>query len=122
MKVLSVLAVAVLLAMPALQGCSMMPQSARHEVVPVKQKQVLSMTIIEGKTTKKEVLDALGDPDRVYQTMLSYCRNDTTSYKIHLIQKDGTQFDFEVGDGKKYSFSVNLDSAKNYSVVSGVRF
>lgn len=122
MKVLSILAVAILLAMPVIQGCSIMPQSTRHEVIPVKQKQVLSMTIVEGKTTKQEILNTLGDPNIMAQGGFSYHRTNTTSYRIHLVQKDGTNFDFEVAEGKNYSMYISFDVKSNYTIVSAVGY
>lgn len=123
MKVLSVLAVAALLAMPAIQGCSMMPQSkpVQHEVVPVKQDQILSVTIIEGKTTKKEIIDALGTPSSLYSSSIGYTNKDGVVYQIHLIQKDGTQLDYElVGGTLVQSVLIHFDPKSQNSIVSNV--
>lgn len=120
MKVLSVLAVAVLLAMPALHGCSMMPQSARHEVVPVKQDQILRLTIVEGKTTKKEIIDAFGTPSSVSNDSLTYYRKEKVNYQIHLIQNDGTELYYEIKRNGKSYMTICLDKKSNYQTVSHV--
>lgn len=43
-----------------------------HAVIAQKEKQYIDITIIEGKTTKQELIDKLGMPDDINNTSMSY--------------------------------------------------
>lgn len=118
MKVLSVLAVVALLSMPAVQGCAPAPApkpQVKHEVVPVKQKQIIRATLVEGRTTKQQVVDALGTPETVSPEWFHYSGGKDTVYQIDLTQGNGTHFNVE-----RSSLSIRFDEKKKHNIVSEV--
>ncbi len=118
MKALVAIAVAALLAMPAVYGCAPSPApkpQVRHEVVPVKQKQIVRATIVEGRTTKQQVVDALGTPKSVSPEWFHYSGDKDTVYQIDLTQGNGTHFNIE-----RSSLSIRFDEKKNHNIVSEV--
>ena len=90
---------------------SCLPQR-QAKVVEIKPVKVAEMTIIQGKTTKKEVLDSLGAPHGNYSSMYSYYAPDNRMEYIDItyIEKDGTKWNFCVSRRSmcKNNFQVNL--------------
>ncbi len=119
MKSITTVVIIGLLLSPTINGCAPAPQ-VRHEVIPVKQKQIIEANIIEGKTTKQEILDALGSPTRFSDNSLTYRNQKDTIYRIHLTQKDGTQLNFEISRerGGKPSMLIFFDYRKRIIVNS----
>lgn len=110
-----------------LSGCLMLPSSLfdfepeqRTVYVPVEEPvvqapQVLELTVIEGKTTKQEVINALGTPKSMTnignneQMMIYYyIKGQNVICRLKLKQKDGTVWNEVLGDGnlKSVNFTV----------------
>lgn len=86
---------------------------------PVVQKtQMLELTVIDGKTTKQEIINAIGTPNsmingtdfqgREETDMIYYFQNydpnkDKVFCRIRLIEKDGTVWNEVLGQGKFHS-------------------
>jgi len=77
--------------------------------------QVLELTVIEGKTTKQEVINALGTPKSMInignneQMMIYYyIKGQNVICRLKLKQKDGTVWNEVLGDGnlKSVNFTV----------------
>ena len=85
-------------------GCA--PQ--RQYVQPVAvQVQFAEMKMVEGVTTKTEILQALGHPDKFGERSLSYIyykRSSLEGAKIRYTQKDGTEFLIVLQKGTKASW------------------
>lgn len=102
------------------------PDPMPHEVVidttPIK---IGEVTIQNGKTTKHEILSALGKPTEIGETKMMYelPENKREFYLIHMIQKDGTQFDECIGyqKGCKRYALIFFDWEKQ-NVVNDVSF
>ena len=79
---------------------------SQQQVVAVPEYQYVDATLIEGKTTKQEVLDALGMPESINNSSLDYRyggrENKYLRARLRIIQKDGTEFNVILGDGLKY--------------------
>lgn len=86
-----------------LPGCSapQKPQQVQR-VVPVPQVQFVEATLIEGKTTKQEVLDVFGMPEDI-GTSLDYKFKGDMKARLTIVQKDGTTYNVILGDGEKYN-------------------
>jgi len=100
--------VTLLLVALMLPGCST-PQKPQYvqRTIPVPEIQYVEATLIEGKTTKQEVLDALGMPDSASDSSLSYSYNHNNMYlhaKLHIIYKDGTELNVILGHGLKHGW------------------
>lgn len=76
----------------------------QHNIIPTPEVQYVDLTIIEGKTTKQEILDAAGIPDDISESNITYkvYRHKDIKIKLHLIQKDGTKINTIVGDEEKH--------------------
>lgn len=76
----------------------------QHNTVPVPEVQYIDLTIIEGKTTKQEILDAAGIPDDISESSMTYSvyKNKDIKIKLQLVQKDGTRINTIVGNGEKH--------------------
>ncbi len=88
-----------------LSACYTLRKSdVQHNTVPVPEVQYIDLTIIEGKTTKQEILDAAGIPDDISESNITYevYRHKDIKIKLHLIQKDGTKINTIVGDEEKH--------------------
>lgn len=113
-----------------LSGCLMLP-SALFDIEPeqrtvyvpvaepvVQKTQMLELTVIDGKTTKQEIINAIGTPDtmlngtdikgRAETNMIYYFQNydpnkDKVFCRIKLIEKDGTVWNEVLGQGKFHS-------------------
>lgn len=85
-------------------ACSYLPATqTAHEVVPVKEPEVIELAVIDGKTTKQQIIDALGTPSSFSDNSLTY-RYDMGADKIlklSVTQKDGTKFDVTIGPRKQ---------------------
>ncbi|MDL2329996.1 hypothetical protein LJC71_09705 [Desulfosarcina sp. OttesenSCG-928-A07] len=89
-------------------GCFPQKQAPveQKKVIPVPEIQYIDATLIEGKTTKQEVLDALGMPESISATSLSYRYGDRNNKnlraRLRIVQKDGTELNVILGDGLKH--------------------
>lgn len=91
---------------------SCLPQR-QAKVVEIKPVKVAEMTIIQGKTTKKQILDTLGAPGDYNATIFRYYapRNKVEYIDITYLEEDGTKWNFclsERSDCKRF-FSVSVD-------------
>lgn len=87
------------------------PEQTIHNVIPVEEPQEFSISIIEGKTTKKHIIDVLGMPD-IINSSLSYSFDKNKICKLQLTQKDGTIMNVILGPRDKYKyrkFSASFD-------------
>lgn len=106
-----------------LSGCLLLPSSLfdnepeqRTVYVPVAEPvvqapQVLELTVIEGKTTKQEVINALGTPKSMFnltgnEQLMVYYFSEYTKLLcwLRLTQKDGTVWNDVLGQGKSVHF------------------
>ena len=68
-------------------------------------------TLVEGKTTKQEVLDALGTPGSYSENYFRYSfTGPGAKAKITIIHKDGSKMNFSLGVGKHYMLSLDFDN------------
>lgn len=113
-----------------LSGCLLLPSSLfdnepeqRIVYVPVaepavQKTQMLELTVVDGKTTKQEIINAIGTPDtmlngtdikgRAETDMIYNFQNydpnkDKVFCRIKLIEKDGTVWNEVLGQGKFHS-------------------
>ena len=93
-----------------LPGCFPQPQQIQ-KTIAIPEIQYVDATLIEGKTTKQEILNIFGMPESIDATELSYSygnyNNKYLQARLRIIQKDGTEFNVILGDGLKYS-KVNI--------------
>lgn len=88
-----------------LSACYTLQKSdVQNNVIPVPEIQYIDLTIIEGNTTKQEILDTVGMPDDINNFWMSYnvYKNKDTKIKLKLIQKDGTRINTIVGHNEKH--------------------
>ena len=88
-----------------LSACYTLRKSdVQHNTVPVPEVQYIDLTIIEGKTTKQEILDAAGIPDDISESSMTYSvyKNKDIKIKLQLVQKDGTRINTIVGKDEKH--------------------
>ena len=88
-----------------LSACYTLRKSdVQHNTVPVPEVQYIDLTIIEGKTTKQEILDAAGIPDDISESSMTYSvyKNKDIKIKLQLVQKDGTRINTIVGEDEKH--------------------
>ena len=88
-----------------LSACYTLRKSdVQHNTVPVPEVQYIDLTIIEGKTTKQEILDAAGIPDDISESSMTYSvyKNKDIKIKLQLDQKDGTRINTIVGEDEKH--------------------
>lgn len=86
-------------------GCTK-PQPPRPVVIRAQQPQVtyVEATVIEGKTTKAEILEVLGPPDAFDKFGIAYYYFKRSPYegaKIRCVQKDGTEYVVVLREGSK---------------------
>lgn len=90
-----------------LPGCATQQENQYvQRTVPVPEIQYVDATLIVGKTTKQEVLNALGMPAKIDDTSLSYSYDRTEEYlraRLHIVQEDGTEFNVILGNGLRYT-------------------
>ena len=113
-----------------LNGCSM--SQFEQQTTQIIQKQlnnVTEFTITEGKTTKQEVLDKLGNPSSMDSSkyLYSYFHSDKPNEQLNLriIKKDNTTFNvvFSNDDADKKYLNIHFDEySKNPNVVSEVSY
>jgi len=113
-----------------LNGCSM--SQFEQQTTQIIQKQlnnVTEFTITEGKTTKQEVLDKLGNPSSMDSSeyRYSYFHSDKPNEQLNLriIKKDNTTFNvvFSNDDADKKYLNIHFDEySKNPNVVSEVSY
>lgn len=107
-------------------GCFAQKPSVNETVIAVQQPQIVEVAIVEGKTTKQEILDALGTPDKLSETSLTYnYMGKNTICQLSLTQKDGTKFNIELGaDYYKYKsrYFIAFFHGKNPNIVSEVKY
>lgn len=92
---------ALLLGIPS---CAPAPKKVQKTVVvPVETGQHYEISIVEGKTTKQQVFDALGLPDDLSGS-IKYVYKKKDTCKLSLTQKDGTVLNVVLGKepGCKY--------------------
>ena len=71
-----------------LSACYTLRKSdVQHNTVPVPEVQYIDLTIIEGKTTKQEILDAAGIPDDISESSMTY-----SVYKNKDTRDDGPEW------------------------------
>ncbi|OUO54404.1 hypothetical protein B5F76_02875 [Desulfovibrio sp. An276] len=88
-----------------LSACYTLRKSdVQHNTVPVPEVQYIDLTIIEGKTTKQEILDAAGIPDDISESSMTYSvyKNKDIKIKLQLVQKDGIRINTIVGEDEKH--------------------
>ena len=88
-----------------LSACYTLRKSdVQHNTVPVPEVQYIDLTIIEGKTTKQEILDAAGIPDDISESSMTHSvyKNKDIKIKLQLVQKDGTRINTIVGEDEKH--------------------
>ena len=78
---------------------------------PASQPQVqwTEVKLVEGKSTKTDILKALGGPDSTSGSIITYTYYDRSSLegaKIHLTQKDGTELLIVVHRNKRTAFVI----------------
>ena len=78
---------------------SCLPQR-QAKVVEIKPVKVAEMTIVQGKTTKQEILDKLGAPRSFHNSVYTYWSPDNSMEYIDItyIEKDGTKWNFCVAN------------------------
>lgn len=87
-----------------LLGCSALQESHQiQRIVPVPQVQFVEATLIEGKTTKQEVLDIFGMPEEIDNSLDYTFRSGDIKVRLSIIQKDGTKYNVILGPGEKYT-------------------
>ena len=98
---------------------SCLPQR-QAQVVEIKPVKVAEMTIVQGKTTKQEILDKLGAP---YSNIGSIYRYDAPDNRmeyidITYIEKDGTKWNFCISHRPecKSTAQINIDDGVIRSV------
>lgn len=106
-----------------MQSCTVYEtrKPAQH-IIPVEENQEFSISIIEGKTTKQEVIDALGMPDSISEFSLAYRFRGKDICKLTLVQKDGSIFNVLLGTGDEYKYNdmgISLDY-NNRKIVDNV--
>ena len=77
--------------------------------------QVLELTVIEGKTTKQEIINALGTPKSMFnltgnEQLMVYYFSEYTKLLcwLRLTQKDGTVWNDLLGQGKVSSLQITV--------------
>ncbi len=89
-----------------LSGCyTLQKPDVQHNVIATPEVQYIDLTIIEGKTTKKEILDRVGIPDDINESKIAYklYKGDRDiKIKLELIQKDGTRINTIVGKNEMH--------------------
>lgn len=72
-----------------LSACYTLRKSdVQHNTVPVPEVQYIDLAIIEGKTTKQEILDAAGIPDDISESNITYEVYRHKDIKINTIVGD----------------------------------
>lgn len=107
----------------SMSGCGTREISTQQAVIPVEEPQVLQVKIVEGKTTKQEVIDALGMPKSLSTGSMSYYFDNNKSIcKLSWVQKDGTTINVILGKGNKYQYDkLNLSfDYKNHSIIDRI--
>ena len=92
---------------------SCLPQR-QAKVVEIKPVKVAEMTIIQGKTTKQEILDKLGAPRSFHNSVYTYWSPDNSMEYIDItyIEKDGTKWNFCIANRPECK-----EPSRNYSIV-----
>ena len=110
-----------LMVVALIAGCSQ-PHRTQPVVVQIQQPQVqyVELTVIEGKTTKSEILEALGTPDAFDKFHIAYNYYKRSPYeglKIQCTQKDGSRYAVMLRYGTKnthISFYIRDDGILDY--------
>lgn len=113
-----------------LNGCSMSQfEQQTTQIIQKQLKNVTEFTITEGKTTKQEVLDKLGNPSSMDSSVYTYYYYDSDKpneqLNLRIIKKDNTTFNvvFSNDDADKKSLHIDFDEySKNPNVVSEVSY
>lgn len=116
LKIINILAMIFLIV-----SCAPKPEPVRV-VVPIVQPNEVRASITEGKTTKQEVIDALGTPDSLgaYWTY-DFRKKMNEICKLTLVDKAGVTLNLLVGPNEKYhQMMLFFSDSKNPGVVSGV--
>ena len=81
-----------LIAILCFSGCNLTEQ--QNTQIIKQQKNITEFTIIEGKTTKQEVLDALGNPDQMsaHHYLYDYYSKHYDQLNLHIVKLDNTTF------------------------------
>ena len=100
MKMLSVIFL-YLSAFFCFSGCTLTEQQNSQFVK--QQKNIIEFTVIEGKTTKQEVLDALGNPYDMDSSgyHYNYLHKPNDQLNLHIIKKDKTSFNMVFSENEK---------------------
>lgn len=108
-----------------LNGCTTLPAPQMvQRTIPVPEVQYVDATLIEGKTTRQQVIDALGTPDSSDPNSLSYSyysdKKNGLRARLHIIYKDGTEQNIILGDNNGHHFVLiyfggKYDSNGNYT-------
>lgn len=129
MKKLSSIVLVVISSLFFLNGCLMSQFDQINTQVIKQQKNIIEFTVIEGKTTKQEILAALGNPDSMTGDSLqyNYYSREGEQLNLRIVQKDNTSFNlvFSSGPNVKGWVTFNLNdeySGKKINTVSDVTF
>lgn len=92
-----------------------------YEERPVIEPEIIKISVIEGKTTKKEIIDVLGSPVNISPNSLNYRFHYYYNkiLRLSLTQKDGTKFDITIPSNGKDNISFYTDH-KNKGIITSV--
>lgn len=122
MKKLSVIAL-IASSVFLLTGCLMSQFDQQNTQLIAQPKNIIEFTVIEGKTNKQEIINALGNPDDLSSISIGYRYINKPDDKLNLriIQKDKTNLNIEV-----YGYSDKIRSVyfalDEKNVVEEVRY
>ena len=106
-----------------LNGCLMSQFDQQNTQLIAQPKNIIEFTVIEGKTTKQEIINALGNPDDLSSIAIgySYVNKPDDKLNLRIIQKDKTNLNIEV-----YGYSDKIRSVyfalDEKNVVEEVRY
>lgn len=79
------------------------PEKRIETVIPIEEPQEFFISVTEGKTNKQQIIEALGMPDELNESWISYSfRKAGEICRLNLNQKDGTVLNIILGNGHKY--------------------
>lgn len=105
-----------------LNGCGLMYKAnvkTHIETVPVEEYQQFDISIIEGKTTKQEILDTLGMPESIGSS-LHYDFSKNKICNLKLTQSDGTKMNVVLKPKQKMHDLTIYFNNDSTSIVSSV--
>lgn len=93
-----------------------------NKTVAVPEVQYVEASLIEGKTTKQEILDALGTPDSFSEGSFRYRyrHGKDQKAKLAITHKDGTTMNVVLGQDEKFTNLTIGFSYKNRKLLDSV--